>query len=142
MAATPAVTLSPALCARLTCGDAPCHLDVGMLQRPIGQGLDRVKFALDPTRGYSLTLSRRAICQVSADDLEVRYNTDAQGLPTVVAVTLTGRPAVLRTSAGQAVLVGPCITLRLDAHGLSTVELPGDGGAMLAVPSAWFGPPS
>jgi len=115
---------------------------MAMLRRPIGYGRDRVALALDPLQSYGLTLSKRAICQASADDIEVRYSTAPSGQIAVVAVTLNGRPAVLRTSAGKAVLVGPCITLRLDAHGLNTVELPGDGGAMLAVPSAWFGPPA
>jgi len=113
-----------------------------MLRRPIGHGKDRVEFALDPAQDYILTLSKRAVCRVSADDVEVRYTTDPSGQLAVVAITLNGRPAVLRTSEGKAVLVGVSITLRLDAHGLNTVELPGDGGAMLAVPSAWFGPPT
>jgi len=139
-ALAPIVTLPPALCASLTRRDAPCHLDVAMLRRPIGQGRDRVDLALDPAQDYGLSLSKRAICRVSADDVEVRYSIDPSGRAAFVAVTLNGRPAVLRTSEGKAVLVGPCITLRLDAHGLNTVELPGDGGAMLAVPSAWFGP--
>jgi hypothetical protein len=113
-----------------------CRVDAAMLATPEEVLPNQITVILDPAHPYALHLAPRdTLCQLSAELAEITYRLDANGHAEIRDVRLSGHPAVVEDSQGRPLLVGTDITLHLDANGLSSVELPGGSGAMLAVPT-------
>lgn len=124
-----------ALVEQLRHGAGDCRFDPAMLARPLTGDAQTVLFKLDPSRTYEILIGGQERLHVHGDLAAVHLVGRADKAQ-VTSVVVSGEPARLTDVHGQLLFSGMAIRLHLDAHGLTSVDLPGDSGSMFAAPTA------